>query len=133
MRSEESSDECHDLDAEDPRNGFAPAAAGDWLELQAALALKPEIVAGRLRAGATPKEILDQLRAQQALLPFEASSVHARARDSRVRSSREHRIERVFALGLRVVPLTSPAYPEALADLVDAPPVLLVQGRAPAA
>lgn len=121
--------------AEEALLGLAPATSRDWLELQRLLAWEPESVGARLRAGATPKEILAELRG-----PLESSRLESRrkragtlgnvgiAEAAEVRARRMRKLE---ALGLRVVPLTDPAYPEPLAALVDAPPVLLVRGKVP--
>jgi len=102
--------------------GLAPAAAQDWLELQSALALQPEAIGDRLRAGSSPKRILSDLGAQIELLPRQADLVDERA----AIANRNAKLE---GLGIRVVPLTNPAYPSPLAALIDAPLVLLVRGR----
>ena len=102
--------------------GLAPAAAQVWLDLQSALAFKPEAIGDRLRAGTPPDEILSRLRSQLELRPPLLRGVEERAMLSR----RRGKLER---LGIRVVPLTDPAYPRPLAALTDAPLVLLVRGR----
>ncbi len=109
-----------------PAAGLAPSEAGDWLELQQALAWQPERVGPRLRAGAAPQTILQELRAQLALLPREAREARAARPGDGSQASRTRKLEE---LGLRVVPLTDPAYPEPLAALEDAPAVLLVRGN----
>ena len=106
-------------------DGLAPAEAQDWLDLQSALALKPEAIADLLRTGSSPRLILSSLASQLELLPPPASPaglVDERAGFARRRAKLER-------LGIRVVPLTNPAYPSPLATLNDAPLVLLVRGR----
>jgi len=121
--------ETAETQAEHASAGLAPAAARDWLELQRVLAWEPEAVGSRLREGTAPREILNALRGQLEL-PGSDSRRERRGPDSGS-DARSRRMARLESLGLRVVPLTDPAYPEPLAALVDAPPVLLVRGRVP--
>jgi DNA processing protein len=102
--------------------GLAPASALDWLDLQDAFALTPEAIGDLVRAHVSPRAILSRLRSQLDLLPPE----RRRADEESMRSRRTGELER---LGIRVLPLTDPAYPRPLAALTDAPPVLLVRGR----
>lgn len=102
--------------------GLAPAAAGDWLDLQSALAFEPEAIGDLLRAGRSPKRILSGRRSQLEPRSPRSSLVDEQA----MRTRRTGKLER---LGIRVVPLTDPAYPRPLAALTDAPLVLLVRGR----
>ena len=102
--------------------GLAPASALDWLDLQDAFALKPEAIGDLVRAHVSPRAILSRLRSQLELLPPQLY----RADEQSMRSRRKGELER---LGIRVVPLTDPAYPRPLAALTDAPAVLLVRGR----
>jgi DNA processing protein len=112
--------------------GLAPTDAREWLELQSVLAWEPEAVGSRLRAGETAKEILNALRGQLELPHPESHELRsgstAGGRATAVVDARSRSMKRLEESGLRVVPLTDPAYPEALAALVDAPPVLLVRG-----
>lgn len=121
----------HEIDASN--NGLSPSEAFDWLELQQSLAWKPEAVGIRLREGMSPREVLSHLRGQLELLPPDVAAGEfggARRRDDLGDDRRgERRLRECERLALRVVPLTDPAYPRPLAELVDAPPVLLVRGR----
>ena len=103
-------------------DGLSPAEAQDWLDLQSALALKPEVVADRLRTGSSPRLILSSLASQLELL----APLIPPADEQTALARRRAKLER---LGIRVVPLTNPAYPGPLATLNDAPLVLLVRGR----
>lgn len=101
----------------DPRVRHAVRA---WLAVQAVFALRPQEACRRLAAGADP-ESLPHLAAIAA--PSE------RELDRRVRALARTRA--------RLLPLLSPAYPERLRRLPDAPPLLAVRGdpallRAPA-
>ena len=112
------------------QGGLAPSQALDWLELQRVLAWEPEAVGTRLREGLTPEKILEALRPQLDLLPSRSLATHSNGAESpSVSDARGRRMERLDDLGLRVLPLTDPAYPAPLAELVDAPPVLLVRGQ----
>jgi len=102
--------------------GLAPSAARDWLDLQSALALVPESVGDLIRVGTPPGVILSKLRSQRERRPPRAI-MHDQG-DATLR-----RIDRLEALGIRVVPLTHPAYPRPLAELADSPLVLLVRGQ----
>ena len=102
--------------------GLAPAAAHDWLDLQSALALKPEAIGDLLRGGTSPKLILSGLRSQLELRAPEPSRVDEQAMLVR-------RTCKLEQLGVRVVPLLDSAYPLPLSALTDATLVLLVRGR----
>ena len=113
-------------------DGLAPAMARDWLELHRVLAWQPEEVGSRLRAGATPKEVLCEFGGQLELLSSRSRrsgpGSHGAGYDDSSRESGAMQVTRFEALGLRVVPLTHESYPQPLAEIVDAPPVLLVRG-----
>lgn len=103
--------------------GLAPKAAEDWLDLQSALALRPEAVADQLQSGATPREILSRVGSR-----IRGQSTGSSWEDRQ--SNRIRRREKLDRLGIRVVPLTDASYPASLTALTDAPLVLLVRGRA---
>jgi len=88
-----------------------------WLRVQAAFALRPQDACTALRAGVSP----------EALWKLAAPSARTRAErldpDGPVWRSLEQ-------CGARALPLSAPGYPLRLCRLSDAPPVLLVQGRA---
>jgi DNA processing protein len=102
------------VDVLDPRDGDAVARARllGWLAVQRAFALAPQ-------------EIPEALHAE----PLEAW-----LRLPAVRAFSRHEGERLLATlarhGVRAVPLVSPAYPERLRRLRDAPALLLVRGTA---
>jgi len=66
---------------------------------------------------------------QRAADPEAALRLHG-SRVSRTDSERKARLSLLRRLQVRALPLVSPAYPPGLARLVDAAPLLLVQGRA---
>jgi DNA processing protein len=115
--------------------GLALADAREWLALQSVLAWEPEAVGARLRAGKTARETLNALRGQLELPCPESNGSRsgpiAAGRAIAAADARSDRMKRLEESSLRVVPLTDPAYPEALAALVDAPPVLVVRGSVP--
>lgn len=121
MQSDAASGQPQPQPRKEPR-GLAPGAAWDWLDLQSALALRPERFGDRLRAGLSPKRILEGMPSQLELGGLPASRAEAQA----MRMRRQRTLE---GLGARVIPLTDPAYPRALSALTDAPLVLLVRGR----
>lgn len=94
--------------------GLAPTEARDWLTLQRVMAWAPQVVGEPLREGMSPTEVLDAVKRP----PPSALSGAV--------SDRE--IAQMDRLRIRVVPLTHRDYPSALAELADAPPVLLVRG-----
>jgi len=101
--------------ADEDAHGLAPTAARDWLTLQRAMAWTPELVGEPLRAGLSPRAILDAVsRPPSSSLPGAIS---------------DREIAVMDRLRIRVLPLTHPDYPAALAEIEDAPPVLLVRGR----
>lgn len=101
---------------------MAPESARAWLSLQSKLAWEPEKIGPLLRAGRSPEEILRELALLRTALelPFEAIGERA----ERVVAADE----RLVRLGVRVVPLLDPAYPDTLRALDDAPLVLAVRG-----
>lgn len=103
--------------------GLAPEDASDWLELQTVHAWAPETIAPHLRAGTGPEALLQRLE----VAPLFTPPAEALARRE---AEREARRARLAGLGVRVVPLTHPDYPEPLRALEDAPLVLAVRGRA---
>ncbi|MEZ4353540.1 MAG: DNA-processing protein DprA [Myxococcota bacterium] len=106
--------------------GLAPAQARDWLRLQARLALRPEWLREPLLEGLPPDTLLARARAE--------GLGRGGAPDPRGGSSSPERLDalvaRLESMAVRVLPLSDPAYPPALAALVDAPAVLLVRGDA---
>jgi len=101
------------LDARDP-SVERQRALEHWLDLQATLALRPERAVALLERAADP----------DAALRLHGSRV------SRTAPEREARLSLLRRLGVRALPLPSPAYPVGLARLADAAPLLLLQGRA---
>lgn len=103
------------------RAGLAPEQARGWLSLQSKLAWEPEKVGPLLREGRSPEQILCDVASLRAALelPFEPIGEGA---------ERATADERLVRLGVRVVPLLDPAYPDALRALDDAPLVLSVRG-----
>ncbi len=91
------------------------------MSLQAELAWQPEKVGPLLRAGRSPESILRDVASARAGLLFP----HEHPYEFPGRVDAEERLTR---LGVRVVPLPDPAYPEALRALDDAPLVLVVRG-----
>jgi len=81
-----------------------------WLAVQAAFAFEPQRARQLLDAVADPHRALAGARRQPTAAWIDAA------------------IPRLAALGAVAVPFGSPAYPERLTALADAPPVLLVRG-----
>ena len=88
----------------------------EWLALQAACVLHPAPAVRRLRAGESPAEVRRALAEPGAGAPFDPDAALAC----------------LARLGARALPLDSPAYPERLARLDDAAPLLFVLGWAEA-
>jgi len=97
------------LDPADPDDRDEVVA---WLALQAACVLAPQQAVAGLRRGLSPRALV------------EAASPARRARARRAPAD----VPALCACGARVLPWTSTLYPERLRRLVDAPPVLLLQG-----
>jgi len=98
-------------DVLDPREPAHHSALCAWLDLQQALAFAPERALEALRQEPDPVAALR--RCERAPTPRR-----------RLRSI----AERLAELGVLAVPWGSAAYPERLARLCDAPPLLLVRG-----
>jgi DNA processing protein len=81
------------------------------------------VIASSLEAGTTPDEILST-----AIDRRDARSLVTRTDAGRRALDRD--VSRLEAIGACVVPRGTPAYPERLSTLVDAPAVLLVRGEA---
>jgi DNA processing protein len=99
------------VDVLDAREGACHARLIEWLALQREFALRPQ-------------ELPGSARAPEALArPWLVATAPALERGA---------AKRTLALlargGVRAVPVASPAYPERLRRLVDAPPLLLVRG-----
>ncbi len=86
-------------------------ALHSWLAVQAVFALRPEEACKALEAGSDPDDLFRSARA-------------ARPSDRLIR----RRAGVLARIGARLLPLSSPAYPERLRRLVDAPPLLAVRG-----
>lgn len=97
-----------------PEQGEPALSDEQWLRLQQAYALTPERVRGALDAG----------RSLADLLPPRAAPRGATGADAVGRA-----LERLGRVGVRLVGLGSPAYPERLAAIADPPVVLAVRGR----
>lgn len=97
----------------DPSDPGSRAELRAWLALQRALHLDPVRATACLEAAPDP---VTALRAVGEL---------SRLRDARLDAEGE----RLAGLGARVLPRGSDLYPERLAALPDAPPVLVVRGR----
>ena len=112
------------MGADSARQGLAPADAQGWLRLQRIFAWSPEQIAPQLEAGWSPDEILASATGRRAI-------AHASV-DPAPRGQRDPawHLACLDELGVRIVPRPDPAYPERLAALVDAPPVLMVRGEA---
>ncbi len=118
-------------------SGLDPAAATDWLRLHLRHALEPEFVIARLRRGESPAQVLasladesgpaSQTRAAKAL-GFSGRIGLPHERGHACPEPTQDYVDRLVALGIRVLPVGDPAYPEGLAALEDAPAVLLVRG-----
>jgi DNA processing protein len=84
-----------------------------WLALQREFALRPQ-------------KLPERVRSRRALAaPWDAASVAPLGR-----AEAERRLTRLAADGVTGLPIASPAYPERLARLSDAPVLLLVRGTA---
>jgi DNA processing protein len=99
------------LDPADSRPA-ARAALGDWLALQRALSLKPELAVKLVRRYLDPRRAL--AASSSALGSFD----------------RRAEIAALGQAGAIGVPILSPAYPVQLAALADPPPLLLLRGDA---
>jgi DNA processing protein len=99
------------LDPADP-SPEARERVEQWLRVQRALALHPAEAVAALRADPDPSQLGDVGRG----LPSRPADLR-RARRA------------LAAVGARLVPYPSPAYPEALRRLPDAAPLLAVRGR----
>ncbi len=97
------------LDPGDPRPR-ARAAFGDWLALQRAIGLRPQLAVELVQRHRDPRRALQSAR---------------RARPTFDLSAELAALARVGAVGL---PFGSASYPTRLAALADAPPLLLVRG-----
>lgn len=97
------------LDPSDPRP-TARATLGDWLALQRALGLKPELAVDLLRRYLDPRRAL---AASSSALP---------------RFDRPAEVAALARAGAVGVPVISPVYPARLAALTDPAPLLLVRG-----
>jgi DNA processing protein len=102
---------------------LAPREARAWLHLHRVFALRPELVASSLEAGATPDEILSK-----AIDRRDATALATRTVAGRRELDRD--LSRLEAIGACIVPRGTAAYPERLSALVDAPCVLLLRGQA---
>jgi len=98
------------LDPSDPRPA-ARAALRDWLSLQHALALRPQEAVRLLGLGRGPRAALALSSQRGASEPELDAALGALRRSAAV-----------------AVPFGSPCYPERLARLTDAAPLLLVRG-----
>jgi len=106
------------LDPSDPDPAHR-ALLLDWLRVQAAFALAPADAIAALRGGLAPAAL------------WKLASGAQRVRALRIEEGCDEWVA-LARCGARLAPWTSPAYPERLRSLVDAPPALLVQGDAAA-
>jgi DNA processing protein len=83
------------------------------------MALHPEIIRDPLLEGVPPATLLDRIEPQPPLIRCAKGS-----QEGLVASQ----AERLASIGARVLPLPDPAYPPALAELPDAPAVLVIRG-----
>jgi len=102
------------VDVLDPRDGAAASRARllGWLAVQRAFALAPQQIPEALREA--PLEAWLRLPGVRAFSPREGA----------------HVLGTLARHGVRALPLVSPAYPERLRRLSDAPALLLVRGTA---
>ena len=102
------------MDVLDPRDEARDArtALRAWLAVQRAFALAPEKLPAAIRTVADPSPLL----AEHAI-------------DSLGRGSFESTLEALARHHVRLVPISSALYPERIARLIDAPPVLAVRGN----
>jgi len=100
------------LDPRDPEPGARARLLG-WLAVQRAFALAPQRIPARLRGGGALEAWL-RLPGVRALAPAEG----------------ERTLATLARHAVRALPVTSPAYPERLRRLSDAPALLLVRGTA---
>jgi DNA processing protein len=95
-----------------------------------ALSLLPtqrwRLVAEELRAGRTPRDVLDS---QLAALPAQGASRSRRGDAASMRAGAAATIARAQQHALDVMTCADRAYPAALAAIVDPPPVLWLRGR----
>ena len=101
---------CDVLDPSDPRPEVR-AALRDWLSLQRALALRPQDAVRLLRPGRSPRAAL-ALCSQPGATEAELDAA----------------VDALGRAGAVAVPFGWPRYPERLARLTDAAPLLLVRG-----
>jgi len=100
------------LDLLDPRDPAARSPLQHWLAVQRAFALRPE----KLPAGFCERRAAGPDLAALGLAPLPRGLAERWAR-------------RLAAADVRLVPMPSAFYPEGFRRLVDAPPVLAVQGN----
>ena len=103
------------MDVLDPRDGDPGARAQllGWLAVQRAFALAPQAI----------PEALHEVAALEAWLRLPGVRAFSRSEGERLLTT-------LARHGVRAVPLVSPAYPERLRRLPDAPALLLVRGTA---
>ncbi|MEE2677881.1 MAG: DNA-processing protein DprA [Myxococcota bacterium] len=89
----------------------ARAALCDWLEIQRRYVFAPQRARHLLEQTADPRRLLSGGRSRGGVPATQRS------------------VEQLARVGAVAVPFGSRAYPERLAELVDAPPLLLVRGR----
>lgn len=99
------------MDVLDAREGACHARLVAWLALQREYALRPQ----KLPESARGPEALVRPWAVATAPPLE-------------RGAAERTLALLARSGVRAVPIASPAYPERLRRLADAPPLLLVRG-----
>jgi DNA processing protein len=100
------------VDILDPRDASARPILEAWLRVQRRYALHPEELPPAVRRARAPADVL-------------AAAELLGASDPRARRE----CELLARLGVRALPIASPAYPERLRTLVDAPPLVVVRGN----
>ncbi len=108
----------HAPDWLDPRDARARAPLHAWWALQRHTALHPERVREILERSSDPVAALHRIGPAAGVTPLPGAGSDAFA----------SLCERLARLGLRALPLGAPDYPERLATLRDAPPLLWVRG-----